>query len=147
MFYLRQETPLLPESAGTGLIRLLANDPSPYFLNTRAGTVQANRRAKLAPSTGGQVERLLVKEGDRVVAGQVLLELWRDDLEAQLALARSEVERATALAEQARLQAELAEREAKRAEALLQQEIGAGDVVDRAVSQAKAERARERVPA
>ncbi|HZN37532.1 MAG TPA: efflux RND transporter periplasmic adaptor subunit [Planctomycetota bacterium] len=112
--------------------------------NTRAGTVQANRRAKLAPSTGGQVERLLVKEGDRVVEGQVLLELWREDLEAQLALARSEVERATALAEQARLQAELAEREAKRAEELQQQEIGAGDVVDRAVSQARAERARER---
>jgi HlyD family secretion protein len=112
--------------------------------NTRAGTVQANRRAKLAPSTGGQVQRLLVKEGDRVTEGQVLLELWRDDLEAQLALARSEVERATALAEQARLQAELAEREAKRAEALQQQEIGAGDVVDRAVSQAKADRARER---
>jgi HlyD family secretion protein len=112
--------------------------------NTRAGTVQANRRAKLAPSTGGQVQRLLVKEGDRVTEAQVLLELWRDDLEAQLALARSEVERATALAEQARLQAELAEREAKRAEALQQQEIGAGDVVDRAVSQAKADRARER---
>jgi len=112
--------------------------------NTRAGTVQANRRAKLAPSTGGQVQRLLVKEGDRVVAGQVLLELWREDLDAQLALARSEVERATALAEQARLQAELAEREAKRAEDLQQQEIGAGDVVDRAVSEAKAARAKER---
>ncbi|HEX6813901.1 MAG TPA: efflux RND transporter periplasmic adaptor subunit [Planctomycetota bacterium] len=112
--------------------------------NTRAGTVHSNRRAKLSPGTGGQVERLHVKEGDRVVAGQVLLELWREDLEAQLALARSEVERATALAEQAQLQAELAEREAKRAEELQQQEISSGDIVDRMVSQAKASRATQR---
>jgi len=34
--------------------------------NTRAGTVEACRRAKLAPPAGGQIARLLVKKGDRV---------------------------------------------------------------------------------
>ncbi|HEX5054280.1 MAG TPA: efflux RND transporter periplasmic adaptor subunit [Planctomycetota bacterium] len=112
--------------------------------NTRAGTVTANRRAKLAPSAGGQVERLLVKEGDRVAKGQVLLELWRGDLEAQLALARSEGERAAAMADQARLQAEFAEREAKRQQDLQEQDISAGGAVDRVVSAASAARAAER---
>ena len=41
--------------------------------NTRAGTVEACRRAKLSPSIGGQIARLPVKEGYRVSAGQLLL--------------------------------------------------------------------------
>ncbi|MFO1076130.1 MAG: efflux RND transporter periplasmic adaptor subunit [Planctomycetota bacterium] len=112
--------------------------------NTRAGTVNARRRAKLAPSMGGQVDKLLVKEGDRVEQGQVLMELWHVDLDAQLALARSEAERATALAEQARLQAEFAERDAKRQQELQQQDISAEGSVDRLVSAAEAARAAQR---
>lgn len=109
--------------------------------NTRAGTVNANRRAKLAPSAGGQVAKLLVKEGDRVAAGQLLVELWHGDLDAQLALARSEAVRAEALAEQTRVQAELADREAKRQQDLQQQAISAEGNVDRMVSTAAAARA------
>lgn len=52
-------------------------------VNTRAGTVKACRRAKLAPVAGGQIVTLWVKEGDRVQAGQPLLELWSRDLAAQ----------------------------------------------------------------
>lgn len=37
--YVREETPLLPDTAGSGLLRLLAGEPSPYILNTRSGTV------------------------------------------------------------------------------------------------------------
>ena len=58
--------------------------------NTRAGTVKACRRAKLAPPIGGQVARLLVKEGDKVKKGQLLLEIWNDDLVAQVNLAEKE---------------------------------------------------------
>lgn len=106
--------------------------------NTRAGTVNAHRRAKLAPSTGGQVDALSVRAGDRVVAQQVLLELWNHDLRAQLALAESEVERAVALLAQARERGALAEREAQRALELQQQGIAAEERVDRAVSEARA---------
>ena len=38
--------------------------------NTRAGTVKACRRARLAPAIGGQIAKLAVKEGDRVSTGQ-----------------------------------------------------------------------------
>lgn len=111
--------------------------------NTRAGTVKAHRRAKLAPPTGGQVERLLVHEGDRVVAGQVLIELWNEDLKAQLELARRQVEQAEAAAEAAKLRAELADREAQRQQQLQQQNIASEDLVDKAVSGAKAAHADE----
>lgn len=56
-------------------------------VNTRAGTVKACRRAKLAPVAGGQIVKRWVKEGDRVKAGQPLLELWSRDLAAQRELA------------------------------------------------------------
>jgi HlyD family secretion protein len=82
--------------------------------NTRAGTVEACRRAKLSPSIGGQIARLPVKEGDSVAAGQLLLELWNDDLVAQTALAESEVTSAESRAKSACLQAEVAQREADR---------------------------------
>src|SRR5687768_12268138 len=51
--------------------------------NTRAGTVNACRRARLAPPTGGAIAALPVREGDRVRAGQILLELWNEDSAAQ----------------------------------------------------------------
>jgi len=49
-------------------------------VNTRAGTVEACRRSKLALPAGGQISRMWVKEGDRVKRGQKLLELWNRDL-------------------------------------------------------------------
>lgn len=106
--------------------------------NTRAGTINANRRAKLAPPMGGQVERRLVHEGDRVEAGQVLIELWNEDLKAQLELAKRQVEQAQAVAAAAKVRAELADREAVRQQQLQQQNIASEDLVDRAVSGAKA---------
>ena len=69
--------------------------------NTRAGTVKACRRARLAPPQGGQVAELLVRKGDQVEARQLLLRLWNDDLVAQVALARSEAQAAIARAEEA----------------------------------------------
>lgn len=43
--------------------------------NTRVGTIKACRRAYLAPSTGGNVAKLFVKEGEKVKRQQLLLEV------------------------------------------------------------------------
>lgn len=59
--------------------------------NTRAGTVEACQRAKLATILGGRIEVLAVKEGDHVKKGQLLIKLWNDDQRAQIALAQSQV--------------------------------------------------------
>jgi HlyD family secretion protein len=109
--------------------------------NTRAATVTACRRAKLAPATGGQIARLLVREGDRVQRGEVLLELWSEDLRAQVRLAQDQLNAARARADQACLSAELAEREAERARQLREERFVSAEAVDKAVSQAKAQRA------
>jgi HlyD family secretion protein len=106
--------------------------------NTRAGTVKACRRARVSPATGGQVAKLSVQEGDRVKAGQVLLELWNDDIAAQLRLAQSEATASRARADEACVQADMADREAKRQLRLKSKRLVSEDVIDRAVSDAAA---------
>jgi len=109
--------------------------------NTRAGTVKACRRAGLAPTTGGQIAKLLVHEGDQVQADQVLLELWNDDLAAQLDLAKSEATASSAQALQACLVADEAERNANRQQKLFSKQLTSEENVDQAQTNAKAQRA------
>lgn len=64
--------------------------------NTRAGSVAACKRAKLAPPAGGRIARLPIKKGQRVAQGDLLLELWNDDLTARERLARDQLDTARA---------------------------------------------------
>jgi HlyD family secretion protein len=109
--------------------------------NTRAGTIKACRRSHLAPVVGGKVAYLPTKEGDRVQAGQVLLEIWHDNLDAQLHLARREAAAAQAHADEACLLAAVAVREAQRQVGLRQKNVASEEQVDRAVTDAKAREA------
>ncbi len=76
-----------PQPPAVELATLARGAVESTVVNTRAGTVKACRRAKLAPALGGQIVKMHVKEGDRVEAGQPLLELWNRDLAAQRELA------------------------------------------------------------
>lgn len=89
--------------------------------NTRAGTVKACRRAKLAPPAGGQIAAMKVKKGQRVKAGEVLLELWNSDLQAQRGLAAEQVLAANTQASDACALADTAGREVVRARDLAKQ--------------------------
>jgi HlyD family secretion protein len=109
--------------------------------NTRAGTVKACRRAKLAPGAGGQIAALEVREGDRVVAGQLLLELWNQDLRAQVTLAEREADAGEARARAACLNADNAQREADRQQKLQERRMASEELVDRAITGAAAGRA------
>jgi len=106
--------------------------------NTRAGTVKACRRARLAPPQGGQVAELLVRKGDRVEAGQVLLRLWNADLKAQVAVSRSEAQAAGARAQEACLLSEAAQREAQRVATLFKKGLASDDLRDRTSTEARA---------
>ncbi len=86
--------------------------------NTRAGTVEACLRTKLSTITGGRIELLSVKEGDRVKKGQLLMKLWNDDQQAQSTLAQTQVTTARQRVNEACAQAANAEREAGRQSAL-----------------------------
>ncbi len=102
--------------------------------NTRAGTLNACRRAKLSPSLGGQIARLPVSEGEVVKQGQILFEIWNDDLLAQRDLAQSEILASEALKLQACIQAELAQQEAKRVGKLLERGLTSDESADKAIS-------------
>ena len=87
-------------------------------VNTRAGTVKACRRAKLAPAAGGQIVKLWVKEGDRVKAGQPLLELWNRDLAAQRDLTTRQLATSEARRRESCIMADNALQDAERTEQL-----------------------------
>ncbi|MEN8170766.1 MAG: efflux RND transporter periplasmic adaptor subunit [Pseudomonadota bacterium] len=105
--------------------------------NTRAGTVKTCRRARLAPLSGGQVEQLLVKKGQKVKAGQPLLQLWNKDLEAKLQLAQSEARTVEAQREQACLKAENAQNEWQRISNLYQRKLASEEQRDKSRSVAQ----------
>jgi len=106
--------------------------------NTRAGTVKACRRAKLSPSIGGQIAELPIHEGDAVKEGQLLLEIWNQDLKAQVALAQQQAAAARSRARSVCLRAAVAQRNADRLTKLRKQDIVPEERLDNAASEAAA---------
>jgi HlyD family secretion protein len=98
--------------------------------NSRAGTIKARRRAKLSPEFGGQVARLPFREGDRVQAGEIVLELDSSLQRARHDLARRELEAALSQAEQACFEARRAGQKAERTQRLAEDEIVSTDLLD-----------------
>lgn len=110
--------------------------------NTRVGTVKACRRAYLAPAAGGQVAKLNVKEGDKVRQNQLLMEVWNQDLKAQLSLQEAQIRANQAAAEQACQLKGGAIREAERISRLQKyNQIVSDEQVDTKVTNAKAQSA------
>lgn len=109
--------------------------------NTRAGTVKACRRSKLSSPAGGQIAHLRVKKGERVKAGQILLELWNDDMQAQKQLAADQLATAITQSREACAVADNAKRDADRAQQLRGQGFVSQEALDRAQSNATARQA------
>jgi HlyD family secretion protein len=105
--------------------------------NSRAGTVEARRRAKLSPEGGGRVVALPHAEGERVVAGDVLLELDATLERGEAALRERQAQVAAAESVRACLAAERAEREVERQRRLAADDIVAADALDRVESAAR----------
>lgn len=90
-------------------------------VNTRAGTVKSCQRSNLAPIAGGQIAKIWVKEGDHVQKGQILLELWNQDLLAQRELAQRQLAMAQERRRETCILAENARRESVRTQQLVEQ--------------------------
>jgi HlyD family secretion protein len=86
--------------------------------NTRAGTVKACQRSKLAMQRGGVVASLDVKKGDRVKPGDVLLTLANDEFKARVKQAEAQLASARLAHDQACATADQHQRDANRAESL-----------------------------
>jgi HlyD family secretion protein len=109
--------------------------------NTRAGSVTACRRARLAPPAGGRIEQLKVHEGDRVKAGQLLLTLWNDDLTARERVSLEQLATAKARVREACELAEAAAREAKRSRDLAAKQFISPQATERTDAEAASKRA------
>ena len=107
-------------------------------LNTRAGTVDACRRARMSPASAGQIASLPVEEGDAVSEGQVLLEIWNEDLKSEIELSeRNRVAEKSRAAESC-TRADLAAREAVRLARLHEDNLVSEEERDRAQAEAEA---------
>ncbi len=109
--------------------------------NTRAGTVTACRRAKLSPPAGGQISKMRVKKGDRVVAGQILLELWDQDMHAQERLSRDQLTTSELRVREVCSMAEASQRDAERSKELKAQGFISSQQLDRALTDAQSRQA------
>jgi HlyD family secretion protein len=109
--------------------------------NTRAGEIEACQRTKMATIVGGRIDYLGVKEGDRVVAGQVLMRLWHEDLDARLAVNEAQLATARQRVREACTVADNAEREAARQAQLVKRGFVSASVEERARTEARARRA------
>jgi HlyD family secretion protein len=105
--------------------------------NTRAGTVDACRRAGLSPALGGQIAALPVRDGSRVETGELLIELWNEDIEAELGRVEREARAALARSREACVTADVARREADRLTALFRERAVSEDEADRAEGRAE----------
>jgi HlyD family secretion protein len=135
-WYFTRPEPLLVE-----LVKVERGAVEAIVSNTRAGTVKACRRAKLSAPAGGQIAHLRVKKGERVKRGQVLLELWDEDLQAQQQLAQIQLETTTTQSKEACTIAETAQRDAERARQLREQGFVSQEALERANSTATARQA------
>jgi HlyD family secretion protein len=109
--------------------------------NTRAGTIKACDRARLAPTMGGKIELLPVKKGDRVKKGQLLLELWNQDLRAAVSLAERDAVAAGSRTEQACIAAKVARQDSDRIAMLIERKLVSADVSDKAKGDAESKEA------
>ena len=110
-----------PKLLEVELAAIATGDVEATIVNTRAGTIKSCQRSNLAPITGGQIARIWVKEGDHVQKGQVLLELWSQDLQAQRELAQRQLAMAQERRRETCILAENARRESARTQQLVEQ--------------------------
>ncbi len=98
--------------------------------NSKAGTVRARRRARLSAEVGGRIVELRYREGDWVVAGDVLVRLADATPKAQLALAEEGLRVSRARAKEACIGRDRASRELERKRTLADQAIVSADILD-----------------
>ncbi|HRY44347.1 MAG TPA: efflux RND transporter periplasmic adaptor subunit [Thermoanaerobaculia bacterium] len=103
---------------------------------SRAGTMRSRRRATLSPEVGGRVERLAVREGDRVKKGDLLVRIAADDVKAQVALAEKSLAVAQAAEVEACRAAEQARRDLARSRSLAKDEVLSVGLLEKAETEA-----------
>lgn len=116
-------------------VRVVAEDSS--VVMAWPGTVSSRTEAEISPKIAARIEAILVRAGDRVSRGQVLVRLDERNLQARLAQARAGLSAAQAEAVRSRT-------DAQRTENLYRREAATQQALDFAVASARAGEARVR---
>jgi RND family efflux transporter MFP subunit len=125
-------TMLIAQSGGSGQRTLL----------NAAGYVTARRKATVSAKVTGKVTEILVEEGMKVEAGQVLARLDSSNIEKSLRLSQAQAESARKALEETRANLKTAERELARITQLASDKISSQSDLDRADAEAKSLQAR-----
>jgi len=135
-------TALRNRSATVTLAAARARPTGATALLNATGYVTPRRRATVAAKVTGRLNQVLVEEGMRVNADQILATL--DDIDSQVRLASSRADRNATQASLADLEVNLAnaERELRRAEELQRQGVSTPQAVDAARTAVESYRAR-----
>ncbi len=126
-------TPLEVVSPSLGPLRVTV-------VNTRAGTIKSCQRAGLSLPQGGIVQRIDVAAGDRVRAGQPLLTLRNDDLQAEVQRAEATARLNQTLRAQRCVEASYQQREADRLASLQARNLTSKTLSERAATDAASSR-------
>ncbi len=98
--------------------------------NSKAGTVEARRRSRIAAEIGGRVVEIVHREGAQVKTGEILVRLAEESLRAKLEQAREGIPVAEARLEDACLRRDRARRELDRTRRLAEQNVISEDRLD-----------------
>lgn len=118
-----------------------ANGGERTLLNA-SGYVVARRQATVSAKLTGKIAEVLVDEGMRVQAGQVLARLDASNLEASLKLAEAQAQAAQAALAETQVRLELAEREWRRIKELADTGVASEADLDQARAEVNSLRAR-----
>src|SRR4051812_39974665 len=108
---------------------------------TLPGTVRALEQTKIYPRVTGYVRRWLVDIGDKVKAGQLLVEIDTPELDAQLSQARAQLAQAQAAVKQVAAQRDYSRSNTQRYESLADQKLVSKAQVEQTQAQASTDEA------
>jgi RND family efflux transporter MFP subunit len=108
---------------------------------TLPGTVRALEQTKIYPRVTGYVRKWLVDIGDKVTAGQLLVEIDTPELDAQLSQARAQLAQAQAAVKQVSAQRDYSRSNTQRYESLADQKLVSNAQVEQFQAQASTDEA------
>jgi RND family efflux transporter MFP subunit len=119
-----------------------ANAGGQRTLLNASGYVVARRQATVSAKVTGKIAEVLVEEGMKVTAGQVLARLDAVNVEASLGLAEAQLNATKTSLDETRVRLQQAEREFKRISDLAQRKISSEAELDQAQAEFNSQRAR-----
>jgi len=131
-----------PPEVSTAVAREAAGSPAERTVLNASGYVTARREATVSSKVTGKVLDVLIEEGDRVEAGQVLAHLDDTNVQASLRLAQAQFASVNSALEETRVRLEEAERDWRRQTELLKTNVASQADYDRTESAMLALRAR-----